>query len=163
MTGDLTIRSAGEADIPRLLDLYRHLNPDDLPADPKQARDALARLVVIPGSAVLLAEDTDPTEAGGAGTLVGSVTLVVIPNLSRSAAPYALIENVVTHAEHRRRGIGRALLHDAARRAWAEGCYKVMLMTGSTRPSTLAFYRAAGFTQDKTGFQMRRLGRRRDG
>ena len=160
MTGDLTIRSAGEADIPRLLELYRHLNPDDLPADPGRARDALARLVVIPGSAVLLAEDTGPTEAG---TLVGSVTLVVIPNLSRGAAPYALIENVVTHADHRRRGIGRALLHDAARRAWAEGCYKVMLMTGATRPSTLAFYRSAGFTQDKTGFQMRRLGRRRDG
>jgi len=30
-------------------------------------------------------------------------------------------------------------------------------MTGSQKPSTLAFYEAAGFEQSKTGFQARRL------
>jgi hypothetical protein len=33
----------------------------------------------------------------------------------------------------------------------------VMLMTGSKRPSTLAFYASAGFEQSKTGFQVRHL------
>jgi hypothetical protein len=32
-----------------------------------------------------------------------------------------------------------------------------MLMTGSKKPSTLAFYASAGFEQNKTGFQIRRL------
>jgi hypothetical protein len=32
-----------------------------------------------------------------------------------------------------------------------------MLMTGSKDPATLGFYRAAGFTDDKTAFQLRRV------
>jgi hypothetical protein len=40
--------------------------------------------------------------------------------------------------------------------AWDAGCYKVMLLTGSRRPSTHAFYRACGFSgDDKTGFVAR--------
>ena len=36
------------------------------------------------------------------------------------------------------------------------GCYKVMLMTGSKRASTHAFYRACGFVaDDKTGLVAR--------
>jgi len=35
--------------------------------------------------------------------------------------------------------------------------YKVMMMTGSKQGSTLGFYRAAGFTQDQTAFQIRRF------
>jgi GNAT superfamily N-acetyltransferase len=70
---------------------------------------------------------------------------------------YALIENVVTAASHRKRGFGRALLERAVSIAWEHGCYKVMLLTGSTEPATLAFYRGVGFEQNKTGFQIRRL------
>jgi len=88
--------------------------------------------------------------------LATSCTLAVIPNLTRGGAPYALIENVVTHAEHRSRGFGKAILEAAIGRAWDAGCYKVMLMTGSKRPWTLAFYEAAGFEPSKTGFQIRR-------
>jgi hypothetical protein len=32
-----------------------------------------------------------------------------------------------------------------------------MLLTGSKDPGTLAFYREAGFEQNKTGFQIRRI------
>jgi hypothetical protein len=35
-----------------------------------------------------------------------------------------------------------------------------MLLTGSENPATHAFYRAAGFEQSKTGFQVRRLAKR---
>jgi GNAT superfamily N-acetyltransferase len=81
----------------------------------------------------------------------------VIPNLTRGGQPYGLIENVVAHAEHRGRGYGKKLLQAAVTAAWEADCYKVMLMTGSKKPSTLAFYASAGFEQDKTGFQVRRL------
>ena len=37
--------------------------------------------------------------------------------------------------------------------AWSRGCYKVVLLTGSSNPSTHAFYRACGFSAGtKTGY-----------
>ncbi len=141
------IRAAGRADIPAVLELYRYLN-SDAPADPDVALANWEALKRYRGSEILLAH------AGGVP--VSTCTLVVIPNLTRHGAPYALIENVVTHIDHRGRGYGRAVLHAAAETAWRCGCYKVMLMTGSTDPGTLIFYANAGFAQSKTGFQMRR-------
>ena len=50
-----------------------------------------------------------------------------------------------------------AILKAALDRAWAGGCDKPMLMTGSKKPSTLALFEAAGFEPSKAGFQARRL------
>src|SRR5262249_29314096 len=52
---------------------------------------------------------------------------------------------------------GVKMLQAAVAAAWQVDCYKVMLMTGSKKPSTLAFYASAGFEQNKTGFQVRRI------
>lgn len=145
----LIIRAADQADLPALLDLYRHLAPDDERCPDDEAADILGRLRGFAGSAVLIGLlDND---------LVASCTVIVIPNLTRGGTPYALIENVVTDADHRNRGLGKTILKAAIDHAWATDCYKVMLMTGSKKPSTLAFYEAAGFEQTKTGFQARRL------
>jgi GNAT superfamily N-acetyltransferase len=96
--------------------------------------------------------------ADGAGSLVSSCTLAVIPNLSHGTRPYGVIENVVTHAEHRRRGLGRAVLQAALAIAWNADCYKVTLATGSRRESTLRFYEGVGFLRGgKTYFEIRRL------
>ena len=87
------------------------------------------------------------------GLIVASCTLVVVPNLTRGARSYGLIENVVTHAAFRRRGLGRRVLHHALAMAWELRCYKVMLLTGSREESTLRFYERAGFKRGvKTGF-----------
>jgi GNAT superfamily N-acetyltransferase len=89
--------------------------------------------------------------------VVASCTLIIIPNVTRGGQPYGLIENVVTHAGFRGRGFGKRLLQVAVDAAWQVDCYKVMLMTGSKKPTTLAFYASAGFEQNKTGFQVRRI------
>jgi len=144
----MTVRPARQNDLAGLLALYAQLNPDDAPLDPTRATTTLARMLANPGMTILVLED--------AGVLAATCTLVVIENLTRNAQPYALIENVVTDAEHRTRGYGRAVIEAALDKAWAEGCYKVMLMTGSKRPETLRFYTGIGFQQNKTGFQIRK-------
>ncbi len=96
--------------------------------------------------------------AEAAGRVVASCALAIVPNLSRGLRPYGVIENVVTHAEHRRQGHGRAVLAAAVARAWAAGCHKVSLATRSRREATLGFYERAGFERGgKTYFEMRRM------
>lgn len=154
MPHDLSIRAATKDDLPSLQALYEHLNPGDAAPDLEEAADILERFARYDGSEVLMGFCE--------GRAAASCTLVVIPNLTRGGAPYALVENVVTDPQYRKRGFGKALLTEALNRAWAQGCYKVMLLTGSKRPSTLAFYGDAGFEQSKTGFQARRLPPRED-
>lgn len=88
-----------------------------------------ARLSEIPRLSLLVAEAD--------GVLVGSCFLAMIPNLTRGARPYGLIENVVTHAGYRKQGIGTGLLRRALKIAWGQDCYKVMLLIGLKREETL--------------------------
>ncbi|WP_420565650.1 GNAT family N-acetyltransferase [Thalassobaculum sp.] len=147
----LSIRLAGESDLAVVQELYRHLNPADPQPEGAAARLAWRAVLAHPGLTVFLGELPS-------GAAVVSCTLVVVPNLTRMAHPYGLIENVVTHGDHRGKGYGKSLLDAAVAAAWAEDCYKVMLLTGSKRPETLRFYAGAGFEQNKTGFQIRRPG-----
>jgi GNAT superfamily N-acetyltransferase len=151
---DTLIRTATETDLPRLLRLLTHLNPDDpvIPHNTAAAiwRDCLARGIPV----VLVAEAED--------RLVASCSLAIIPNLTRGGRPYAVVENVVTDAAWRGRGLGRRVLAAAADHAWNAGCYKVMLATGSRLEATLRFYEGAGFDRaSKTYFEMRRGAPRR--
>jgi GNAT superfamily N-acetyltransferase len=142
-------RLAGPGDLDAVLALLAQLNPEDAPLESALAQATWAAILARPGVDTLVATLD--------GAVVACLTLIVVPNLSRGARPYAMIENVVTDAAHRGRRIGRTLLDAALRHAWAQDAYKVMLMTGSKKPETLGFYRAAGFTDDKTAFQIRRV------
>ncbi|ACM27203.1 GNAT family N-acetyltransferase [Agrobacterium sp. SHOUNA12C] len=144
----VVIRPAAAGDLPTLLALYRHLNHGDPELEPALAESRFAEILQHPGMTIFAAFVGD--------LAISSVTLVITPNLTRGGAPYALIENVVTHADHRQRGHARALIHKAIATAWEKNCYKVMLLTGSKTPATLRFYANCGFSQDKTGFQIRR-------
>jgi GNAT superfamily N-acetyltransferase len=145
----LIIRPASRSDLPRLLAIYPHLDPADRIPPLDVAERRFEELQKYHGSAIFIGA----TE----GAVVTSCTLIVIPNLTRGGQPYGLIENVVTHAAFRGRGFGKQVLQAAVAAAWQADCYKVMLMTGSKKPSTLAFYTSVGFEQNKTGFQIRRL------
>lgn len=142
-----SIRDADASDLDALLDLYRfHLVETPQPsADGNAAREVMLRIAGDPGYHLLVSEET--------GQVISSVTLVVVPNLTHGARPYALIENVVTRAGFRGRGYASALMARACEIAEASGCYKIMLMTGAKKESTLRFYERCGFNRaDKTGF-----------
>ncbi|NLR96726.1 GNAT family N-acetyltransferase [Rhizobium sp. P38BS-XIX] len=144
------IRPIEKADLPTLLALYQHLNAEDPMLDPQVAESRFADILAHPGMTIFAAFDGEKATS--------SVTLVVIPNLTRAGAPYALIENVVTHADYRQRGLAGQVIGKAVETAWERNCYKAMLLTGSKDPATLRFYANCGFQQDKTGFQIRRPG-----
>ena len=144
----VTIREIAEDELSALLCLYAHLHLEDEMSPFSEALPAWKKL------------RQDPNQhffgAYWDGSLASTCTLVVVPNLTRQMRSYALIENVVTHPDHRRRGLGTALLKHALTAAWAQNCYKVMLLTGSRNEQTLRFYESAGFQRgDKTGFVAR--------
>ena len=64
----------------------------------------------------------------------------VVCSGSRKGRPYALIENVVTHEDHRQNGYAGQCLEYAKKIAEKENCYKMMLMTGSKDPKVFLFY-----------------------
>ena len=149
MTQDFIIDSAQSADIPELLKLYRNLHPGEVDLTYEDGIKILEKFSLYPGSVVLVARV--------GMQLVSTASIVIIPNLTRNGASYALVENVVTDEDYRCRGIAGALLKHAIALAWEHNCYKVMLMTGSKKESVFRFYTNIGFEQSKTGFQIRRI------
>ena len=144
----LLIREAAAGDAEALCGLYLyHLtaNPPEEPQNMALWREMLARFNENPLYHILTGEAD--------GRIVSSVTLVIVENLTHNTRPYALIENVVTHAEHRGRRYATELMNRAGEIAKARNCYKIMLLTGSKQESTLRFYENCGYNcEDKTGF-----------
>lgn len=133
-----TIRSIKPHELAELLELYKHLHNEDSDPLPAPALDRLWADILANPMLHHVVADLE-------GQLVSSCVLVIIPNLTRGCRPYGLIENVVTHHDFRRHGLGTAVLRYALNEAWKHGCYKVMLMTGRKQPEVHQFYQSAGF------------------
>jgi GNAT superfamily N-acetyltransferase len=144
----IVFREAGPDDFGDILRLYRQLQPEDPGLSDGSDAAAFARILQSPGLHLFVLEAD--------GAVVATTYLNVIPNLTRSASPYAVIENVVVEESLRGAGLGRQVMAGTLEAAWAAGCYKAMLMTGSREPATHAFYRACGFSPDvKTAYLAR--------
>ena len=141
-------REARFGDFDAVTRLYRQMHPNDPVLDDGSDATAFEQILRTPGL-FLFVLDHD-------GEVVATTYLNVIPNLTRSASPYAVIENVVVDEAQRRTGLGREIMARTLDEAWKAGCYKAMLMTGSRTPGTHAFYRACGFSPDeKTAYLAR--------
>ena len=143
------IRRAIEQDLPEVLNLYRHLHPHEAQLETVTAERVWSNLLTSTFMTVIVAQAGEQ--------LVSSCTLAIVPNLSRGGRSYGVIENVVTHADHRKLGLGRRVLAHALDIASQADCYKVHLATGSKQETTLRFYEEAGFERGgKTYFEVRR-------
>ena len=144
----MTIRNVAENDLDELLNLYQNHLSTYHPENPLSREYALQVLNKIMSNSDyhIIIGDID-------GRIVSSVTVIIVPNLTHGHRPYAVIENVVTHSDYRNKGYATALMEYACKLAEKTGCYKVMLMTGSKKESTLRFYENCGFnSKEKTGF-----------
>jgi GNAT superfamily N-acetyltransferase len=141
-------REARPDDFEQIIRLYRQLQPDDPVLDDGSDTAAFEQILGSPALHLFVLELE--------GIVVATTYLNVIPNITRSASPYAIIENVVVEGSRRGTGLGKQILTGTLQAAWDAGCYKAMLMTGSHKPATHAFYRACGFSADaKTAYVAR--------
>lgn len=141
----MVIREVRENDLDGLLLLYTQLHGNAMSERTIALHTLWRRILDDPCHHIIVAEED--------GVIISSCVLVIVPNLTHGQRPYALVENVVTHANHRRKGLASACLACAKDLAVDARCYKIMLMTGSRETGTLRFYERAGYNRmDKTAF-----------
>ena len=141
----MDLREAGPGDLGALLELYAQFRGEEVPAESDGLNALWMRILDCPDRHIIL--------AGENGRVISSCTLIIVPNLTHGQRPYALIENVITHENFRKKGYATAVLNYARDIAMSSRCYKIMLMTGAKDDGTLRFYERAGYNQkDKTAF-----------
>lgn len=141
----MIIREVTEKDLGGLLELYTYLHDNPVPDDTKELRNLWNDILDDKNHHIIITEEDDK--------IVSSCVCVIVPNLTHNQQPYALIENVVTNEKYRGRGYATACLNYAKEIAENACCYKLMLLTGSKKESTLNFYERAGYNRnDKTAF-----------
>ena len=139
------VREIREDELDELLALYLHLHETAVPEMTEHLARTWKTVLDDPNHHIIV------REAGG--KIVSSCVCIIIPNLTRGVRPYAFVENVVTHKDHRGRGYASACLAYAKALAVRENCYKIMLLTGAKDEETLGFYTRAGFNStDKSAF-----------
>jgi ribosomal protein S18 acetylase RimI-like enzyme len=144
------IRMLEEPDIGQLLALYAHLHEDEAPMFPSPSmRDLWTRILHDPAQ-VYVGAFVD-------GQLSSVANVSFIPNLTRGARPFAVIENVVTHPSRRRCGLARAVVSQLLALSNSRGCYKVMLLSSASRPEAHSFYTSLGFEGDSKRAFVRRF------
>ena len=139
------VREAYPEELEKLLKLYLFLHEKEIPEMTAHLKKTWEK--------IMKDEDHHLIVKVLDGKIVASCVCVIIPNLTRGIRPYAFVENVVTHETYRGRGYATECLDFAREIARREGCYKMMLLTGSREPKTLRFYERAGYnSSDKTAF-----------
>lgn len=123
------------------MELYAQLHPNDLALDDGTDRIVFDEILSTSNLYLFVLEDEN-------STIQATCYVNIIPNITRRASPYGIIENVVTEVDLRNRGLGKKIMAHALEFAWSRGCYKVMLQTGSKRESTHNFYKSCGFRAD---------------
>jgi ribosomal protein S18 acetylase RimI-like enzyme len=142
------VRLIREDELEQLLLLYQYLIPEDPKLEINTALKKHWNQIISDPSVNYLVAESD-------GKIVSSCNISIIKNLTRSARPYALIENVITHPDYRNKGFGTSVLKKAVEIAQENNCYKVMLMTSRKDEKTIGFYEKAGFMKEKTAFIVR--------
>lgn len=137
-----SIRRATKNDALAIANLYRELN-------------TLSPVSVSPEriAAVANSEDTFLLVCDDAGEIVATALLCLCQDVMFDNQPFALVENVVVSADHKRAGIGKSMMDYIEAFCLEQNCSKIMLQTSSGNRSAQDFYTAMGYDPDaKIGF-----------
>jgi ribosomal protein S18 acetylase RimI-like enzyme len=131
--------TASAADVPRLVELLGILfeQEHELSPDPGKQRRALELIFADPERArIYVAREGDRVIAMAALHFTTSTA---------EGGKVAGLEDCIVHPDHRREGIGEALLGYVLEQARAEGALRVMLLTDGDNTRAQALYRKLGF------------------
>jgi ribosomal protein S18 acetylase RimI-like enzyme len=146
------IRPADQADILSILELYNELSittsqVEQAPSPSSEKyRKVFAEICTDPKHELLVAEDR--------GQVVGTIALLIVPNLSHSATPYAIAESLIVTQKYRRQGIARQLLEYCIAHARESGCHRIELCSDRRREEAHKLYRSVGFKASAYGFRI---------
>lgn len=139
------VREIKENDLNGLLHLYEQLHNSEVVINLNELSNLWNQILQDDYHHIIVVEED--------GKIVSSCVCVIIPNLTHNQQPYAFIENVITNEAYRKKGLATKCLNYAKKIAIKENCYKMMLLTGSKKDTTLQFYQNAGYnSEDKTAF-----------
>jgi ribosomal protein S18 acetylase RimI-like enzyme len=130
---------AKNADLPRLVELLGILfeSEAEFSADTEKQRTALQALLADPAKGkIFVARE-------GRDVIAMASLLYTISTAEGGKA--ALFEDLVVAPEHRKRGIGEALLKHVVAQARAEGVLRITLLTDMQNERAQAMYRRVGF------------------
>jgi GNAT superfamily N-acetyltransferase len=138
-SGRAIFGAAVPADIPQLVELLGILftQEHELDPDPGKQRRALQ---------IILSDDSRARiyVARDEGKVIAMAALHFTTSTAEGGK-VAWFEDCIVRPEHRRQGIGKALLEHVIAQARAEGALRVMLLTDGDNHSAQALYRKSGF------------------
>jgi len=141
----MRIREVQKSDLNAMLHLYMQFHDTPMPEESRSLLKAWQDILSAKNQHVIVGEID--------GKIVTSCTLIIVPNLTHGHRPFAIIENLITDMDYRRKGYARQILEYAKDLAKQDNCYKIMLNTGSKDENILNFYEDMGYnSNDKKAF-----------
>jgi len=90
------------------------------------------------------------------GSIVGTTSFLLMPNLGYGCRPSGFIEAMVVAADMRRQGVARQIVNRILDDAAGAGVRKIQLLTHKRHANDGAhdFYRSMGFQAEAEGFRL---------
>ncbi len=79
------------------------------------------------------------------GELIGSAMGIVCEDLYGKCEPFMVLENVIVDKNHRRKGVGKALIREIEKYAVDSNCTQIILVTETDRVDACNFYASVGY------------------
>lgn len=147
----LTFRLARRADV---ADVVRLLSGDVLGATRERYETPLPDSYLAAFDAIEADPNNELVVACLGESVVGTLQMTYIPNMTHQGGWRALIEGVQVDGKVRSRGIGQAMFEWAIARAGERGCCLVQLTTDKRRPDAKRFYERLGFVASHEGMKL---------
>jgi GNAT superfamily N-acetyltransferase len=135
----MNVKDATKDDIPELCGLLDCLFTQETEFHPDRMLQTagLGEIIGFPDRGRILTIRSEPG-------IVGMVSLLFTVSTALGGQ-VALLEDMIVHPDHRRRGAGTALIGAALTLARSLGCRRITLLTDGCNESAISFYQHHGF------------------